>query len=297
MQLVACGKCHTQYDVSGVAADAIACSCGERVVVESLAVVEAEVHRCSSCGALAASDAASCDYCGSAIVRDRNRLSLICPECFAANEDEARFCGGCGVRFSPQPLPQDAPDVDCPACGVRLAARAVADTPLHECPECSGLWVPGDRFDELVRRAAERGAAGGRVGAAQAPRVTGANPARQSVQYRKCPACQSFMQRRNFQKTSGVIIDRCREHGTWLDADELERIAGFLLSGGRPDASAFLREQEARDEAEYHQARRVNSAMPASIGRMGGTSVRTSDTSSGGGVAGSLLGLLVDLLD
>lgn len=40
------------------------------------------------------------------------------------------------------------------------------------------------------------------------------------------------MQRRNFQRRSGVIVDWCRGHGTWLDADELEAIAGYIVSGG-----------------------------------------------------------------
>jgi Zn-finger nucleic acid-binding protein len=64
--------------------------------------------------------------------------------------------------------------------------------------------------------------------------VTGANPAAQAVCYRKCPVCEQFMHRRNFRKASGVIIDRCNEHGTWLDADELEQIAGYLASGREP---------------------------------------------------------------
>ena len=42
------------------------------------------------------------------------------------------------------------------------------------------------------------------------------------------------MLRRNFRKSSGVILDVCSEHGSWLDADELEQITGFILSGGAP---------------------------------------------------------------
>ena len=56
------------------------------------------------------------------------------------------------------------------------------------------------------------------------------------------------MRRRNFRKTSGVIIDCCNSHGTWLDADELERIAGFLLSGGRPMAEWYLQNESAKAE-------------------------------------------------
>ena len=43
----------------------------------------------------------SCDYCGSEIVRDTGKLSLICPECFGRNEEQSRFCTGCGVAFQP----------------------------------------------------------------------------------------------------------------------------------------------------------------------------------------------------
>lgn len=291
MQLVACSACHAQYDVGHRGGQDFACACGATVEARAPAAVQAEVHRCSACGALVAHGAAGCDYCGSAIVRDDAKLSLICPECFARNDEEGRFCGACGVPFRPQPIPEEAPDLDCPACQKRLQARAVAGIALMECAECSGLWVPGDHFDDLVRRAAERHREGGGVGQASAPRVQGANPARQSVQYRRCPECSQFMQRRNFQKTSGVIIDRCKAHGTWLDADELERIAGYLLTGGRPQATAALRAEEARDEARYQSARRVNTTLQH------GGGWTSSATSSWGDGGGSLLGLLADLLE
>jgi len=84
------------------------------------------------------------------------------------------------------------------------------------------------------------------------------------VQYRKCPACDGFMQRANFQKRSGVIIDRCHNHGTWLDADELEAIAGFILEGGM-DAHQYMEQQRTRaqrreqDQAALERAQRGES--------------------------------------
>jgi hypothetical protein len=32
------------------------------------------------------------------------------------------------------------------------------------------------------------------------------------------------MNRVNFAEYSGVVVDVCREHGTWFDADERQRI-------------------------------------------------------------------------
>jgi Zn-finger nucleic acid-binding protein len=61
------------------------------------------------------------------------------------------------------------------------------------------------------------------------------------------------MQRRNFRKSSGVILDICRGHGVWLDADELEQIAGFLLAGG--ETSAAMQAEVASAERAYQSLR------------------------------------------
>jgi hypothetical protein len=45
------------------------------------------------------------------------------------------------------------------------------------------------------------------------------------------------MHRKNYGKRSGVIVDWCGPHGTWLDADELEQIAHFIAGGGLRDAA------------------------------------------------------------
>jgi hypothetical protein len=57
------------------------------------------------------------------------------------------------------------------------------------------------------------------------------------------------MLRRNFRKSSGVILDVCGEHGSWLDADELEQITGFILSGGAPSPVLADPPERPRNEA------------------------------------------------
>ena len=43
---------------------------------------------------------------------------------------------------------------------------------------------------------------------------------------RKCPVCGTGMRIHEYAN-SGVAIDECGEHGTWLDSGELERIEAF----------------------------------------------------------------------
>ena len=283
MKLVACPDCHAQYDVTTVAAERFACRCGTMLENRALAAVDARIQRCASCGANVLESAPACDYCGAAVVRESAHLSLICPECFARNADAARFCAACGVAFRPEPVPDAAPALACPACESPMKPSHVADVPLCECPQCHGLWVPGERFEDLIRRAAEARRA---AAIPPAPRVHGGNPSARPIRYRKCPKCAAFMLRKNFRRSSGVVIDVCRTHGTWLDADEIEEIAGFILSGG--ETSSALEDEHRNAEALAASARlRCASEITAQHAIFGSSTTprRT-----------SLLGLLIDLL-
>ena len=240
MRLVACRSCHAQYDVSAVAEPAFECRCGQAVRNEPLPGQDARMQRCGACGAALADGAAACDYCRAAVVRDARALSLICPECYARNAETARFCTGCGVAFAPEPLPTEPEDPPhCPTCETPepMAVRSVGGVWVHECPKCNGLWVPGERLDALIQRAVAAAREGAARGVAPPPRTRSIHV---RFAYRKCPRCGHQMQRRNFGKRSGVIVDWCGAHGTWLDKDELEQIAAFIAAGGLRDAGGAL---------------------------------------------------------
>jgi Zn-finger nucleic acid-binding protein len=293
LRLIACSNCHTQYDVSQVVEKQISCRCGEVIENHHLEAQVAEVHRCAACGAQASLDAVECEYCGAGIVKPSDSLSLICPECYGRNADDSRFCTACGVAFDPEPIPIEGSELPCPCCTRLMPVRRVGGLAVNECPECNGLWVPGEKFDQLVDQAIESREQAGPDASASAPRVKGANPYRQSVQYRKCPVCEAFMQRSNFRKTSGVIIDRCHNHGTWLDADELERIAGYILSGGRPESDRTMR---AMDE---HARTRPRDPFPINTPAHSADPVRLFEMtpSPGDGLTSSVLKIFAALLD
>ena len=57
------------------------------------------------------------------------------------------------------------------------------------------------------------------------------------------PICAKLMNRMNFGKRSGVVLDSCAKHGTWFDADELRRVVEFVRDGGLDRARAIEKEQ------------------------------------------------------
>jgi Zn-finger nucleic acid-binding protein/ribosomal protein L40E len=247
VKLVACPGCHAQYDVAGVHEETITCPCGTSLSAKPPGSVDAAVSRCAACGALLAENARSCSFCDAAIERDRTPAGPVCPECYARNPEQARHCTSCGVAFLPQPVRLRQDPLECPACpGARLAARSLGGLWMDECPMCLGLWAPADVMDRLVDHVRERRRLEGQPTGARAPRERQANW-QGEVSYRRCPECRQAMQRKNFGRRSGVIVDWCGSHGTWLDADEMEDIAAFVLMGGleraqtgAPSASAGL---------------------------------------------------------
>jgi len=39
--------------------------------------------------------------------------------------------------------------------------------------------------------------------------------------------------RQNFGERSGVVVDRCKAHGVWLDSGEFRRLAEWMKAGGQ----------------------------------------------------------------
>jgi Zn-finger nucleic acid-binding protein len=64
----------------------------------------------------------------------------------------------------------------------------------------------------------------------------------------------------NFAKSSGVILDVCKNDGVWLDRGELQRVLGFVDAGGM----TVSREREKEKLAE--EQRRLASIQAASMG-------------------------------
>jgi Zn-finger nucleic acid-binding protein len=111
----------------------------------------------------------------------------------------------------------------------------------------------------------------------------------QPVRYLKCPGCARLMNRQNFGRRSGVVVDVCRAHGVWFDAGELGDVVGFVMRGGLDEARKreleearleLRRKREELEKAGDATSLRFGAAFP--------------DASSGAGV--SLLDLVFQVL-
>ena len=112
-------------------------------------------------------------------------------------------------------------------CGT-LHRLALGGVELDECSQCSGVWLTTDVFRRLCAEEERRAVfLGAELQARKTPTV-----AAPSVRYVPCPECARLMNRVNFGKRSGIIVDSCSQHGTWCDADELRRVVEWVRDGG-----------------------------------------------------------------
>jgi Zn-finger nucleic acid-binding protein len=85
-------------------------------------------------------------------------------------------------------------------------------------------------------------------------------PTDMPINYIKCPVCSNLMNRVNFGTKSGVIVDRCRDHGVWLDGGELRQLFEWMKAGGQ--LLSQEREQQQRKEKERELEREKRTATP-----------------------------------
>ena len=125
-----------------------------------------------------------------------------------------------------------------------MAALTLSDVGVRECGACGGLWLDPATLQRLCDAREQHTAIVGLL-AGRAP-STGA--AADTVRYVPCPECHRLMNRVNFARSSGIIMDVCRPHGVWLDRGELERVVGFVDAGGLAVARTHDRMQAAEEE-------------------------------------------------
>lgn len=257
--LIACSRCHRQYDVKGLAAGSrVRCLCGESLTVTEPTPREAPMLRCASCGATLEEGGRRCAFCGSVASLAERGLGGLCPECLARMPAGARFCCACGVAIAPVGRLRPLHGRPCPRCEEQLLVRELQSGSLAECGGCGGIWLDEERFAHVSRTRGSDAVSRFVTGRASAGDTLPEVPFESTVRYLKCPTCGQIMHRKNFAGTSGVIVDWCKGHGYWFDRHELERIVRFLEDGGLERA----RERELARKAEQLrvQARRVHAA-------------------------------------
>ncbi len=130
------------------------------------------------------------------------------------------FCGGEVLDHLEQEL-----SPLCPRCSISLRVHTMEGEDYNLCPKCGGMWLDRETFHQVTKESEVY-----KKEDTQKKYFRGS--LKDSIKYIPCVRCGKLMNRKNFARISGVIIDECRSHGVWLDPGELEKIRLFIVDGG-----------------------------------------------------------------
>lgn len=191
---------------------------------------------CSNCSAPLPANSIICEYC-----KTRNDTDLRGLHHFTTHATEsARTCPRCAISLR---------TIDLKINGTFLIER---------CDRCLGLFFDPAELEALLEATVSN------VYDINRSRLDDINnrmsPADNPVTYIKCPVCSKLMNRINFGTKSGVIVDRCRDHGVWLDGGELRHLFEWMKAGGQ--LLTQEREEQLRKEKERELEREKRTAVP-----------------------------------
>jgi len=163
---------------------------------------------CINCGAPLPLNTIVCGYCKTrqdVDLKEIHTFTLVTP-------DSQRLCPRCNIPLQ---------TIDLKVSGRFLIER---------CTSCFGLFFDNGELEALLEKSVEN------VFHIDNQKLDALQEAKRhqdyAVTYIKCPVCQKLMNRINFAIKSGVIVDRCRDHGMWLDGGELRQLLEWTKAGG-----------------------------------------------------------------
>lgn len=194
---------------------------------------------CSNCSAPLPPDSMQCAYCGS-----RNDVDLKGVHYYTTHESgAARTCPRCAIALA---------TIDLKLNGTFLIER---------CEECLGLFFDPGELEALLEATVANVFT---INRTQLDRIGVCRNREYGISYIKCPVCARLMNRVNFGAKSGVVVDRCKEHGVWLDGGELRHLFEWMKAGGK------LLEQERQEEQRKIEAAREKERRSQAAGAAAG---------------------------
>jgi Zn-finger nucleic acid-binding protein len=123
---------------------------------------------------------------------------------------------------------------------------------IDQCSQCGGVWLDQGELETILETSRKGNTPNSEISSGVQLNAGISNDAKKDKI--PCPFCSKTLNVVNFAYDSGVIINRCPDHGIWLDSGELKRIE---------DNRAFWRAESAKRESEWKQHLNPSSSTSA----------------------------------
>jgi Zn-finger nucleic acid-binding protein len=184
-----------------------------------------------------------------------------CKNCGAALTGNLLLCSYCNTRQDVDLAIINRYTVEipkskriCPRCHIPLQVinlRVGEKFYIERCEDCLGLFFDPGELEALLDKSVTHVYDIDRQRLDEIRNVKRSNE--YPLSYIDCPVCKKLMNRINFGSGSGVIADKCRDHGLWLDGGELRQILEWVKAGGE---LYHKQKQQENDQLELEQEKK-----------------------------------------
>ncbi|MCX6554408.1 MAG: zf-TFIIB domain-containing protein [Candidatus Aminicenantes bacterium] len=197
---------------------------------------------CSNCGAPLSGSLLICQYC-----KTRQDVDLAMIHRFTIEKpDSERICPRCHIPLQ--------------TIDLHLGKKFY----IERCVRCLGLFFDPGELEALLDTAVTH------VYETDRQRLDELQNVKRSSEYPlgyiDCPVCKKLMNRINFGSRSGVIADKCRDHGLWLDGGELRQVLEWVKAGGdlyHKQKELEIKQLELEQEKKNFQFKVIDNAFSA----------------------------------
>jgi len=115
---------------------------------------------------------------------------------------------------------------DCPRCSLKLQTEVYEENDVLFCTNCWGHWVSFPAFAAILQNEVYSFSKSDTESVLR--KWAGQEGGSDLTSVIRCPDCDQEMRQMNFADDCPVLVDRCDDHGVWLDCAEIKEIQVFL---------------------------------------------------------------------
>ena len=108
--------------------------------------------------------------------------------------------------------------MDCPRCKLSMVREVYEGVEVDLCQSCWGMWLDSGELETIIRSRKFEFSPEEKQVILQGRRPRSRGP----VTPVACPKCSTRMERLYLDSGVHLVLDRCTDHGVWLDTGEVK---------------------------------------------------------------------------
>ena len=110
--------------------------------------------------------------------------------------------------------------MNCPRCRMSLNRVDYEGVETDMCPECWGFWLDTGELELVLDNRDFQFSEDERRSILDVMGAAATGPTQPAA----CPKCEKPMERLDYDESVHLVLDRCPQHGIWLDTGEMRKI-------------------------------------------------------------------------